>query len=519
MSWAAHPLRMLTQTAAARQTARVRISGLDHLGRGVGSECDGICRDPAAAALGSANEAKPSLPSPSAVAAALCRIVVPFALPGELVTVRLPFKPLERPLLIIDWVPHQDEDAPDASPGAGNGGDRAATLHSGETAAADESLSFVTADIVEVLEPSPDRVASRCALFTVCNGCQLQHASIQQQRAWKKRVVTESLLARPALPRRAAALVEDAVGTDAVYGYRTKLTPHHDRPRRPSGDVGPIGFLRAGGHGRAIVDVPECPIATPAINAQLPAVREAARAAARAEAAEAESPTSTGRRRRLNGKTVLLRDSGSGIIETNQKGLVRSTVNGLTFEYLAGEFFQNNASLLPALVDHVVAEARSRGADLLVDCYCGGGLFALSASASFEAVVGVEVSKKNTAAARCNAERNAITNAVFIQGDASQLGDSVAAVLAAHQADYGRRTAVVIDPPRKGCSAEFLAQLGAFGATTIVYVSCDPGSLARDTEALLGLGEYELARVVPFDMFPQTRHVETVATFHKRSSP
>ena len=138
-----------------------------------------------------------------------------------------------------------------------------------------------------------------------------------------------------------------------------------------------------------------------------------------------------------------------------------------------------------------------------MDAYCGSGLFALAAARAFERVAGVEVSESSVAFARENASANGIANASFLAGDAS----SIFSGLGFPAGD----TAVVIDPPRKGCDEAFLRQLFAFGPRAVIYVSCDPATQMRDLKVFLAEG-YVAQAVQPFDLFPQTRHLECVIT-------
>jgi tRNA/tmRNA/rRNA uracil-C5-methylase (TrmA/RlmC/RlmD family) len=310
--------------------------------------------------------------------------------------------------------------------------------------------------------PAPSaRVEPRCALFGTCGGCQLQHVPYDEQLAWKTGEVRRLLEA--ALPD-AAVEVAPCIGSPRAYGYRSKITPHFPRPR--GGQAPPIGFLKVG-EPRRTIDVPRCPLATDAINAALTVVR--AEVAARAD---------TYRR----GASLLLRDAASGLT-TDFRAVITEEVGTLRLQFRAGDFFQNNPFLLPRLAAHVAAEARTGGA--------------------FERVLGVVVSPSCVAWARENAARNGRTNCTFIAADAS----AIFAGLPFRGAD----AAVIVDPPRKGCSPEFLAQLVTFAPRTIVYVSCNPETQVRDLLSLHGAG-YQVAAVQPFDMFPQTRHLECVAT-------
>jgi tRNA/tmRNA/rRNA uracil-C5-methylase (TrmA/RlmC/RlmD family) len=336
------------------------------------------------------------------------------------------------------------------------------------------------ADLVEVLVPVPERVAPECPLFGTCGGCQYQQLAYPAQLEWKRRQVAELLrhLAGVEFP------VDPVVPSPRWYGYRSKITPHFQKPR--GGDPGPIGFLKCGRR-FDLVDVPACPIAMEEINATLPALR-------------AQVRRDQGTRKR--GATLLLRASCRGVA-TEPGELAGEVVEGIHFEFLAGDFFQNNPFILPAFTAHVRTEAAAGGLPRLADAYCGSGLFALTAARAFQEVAGIEVSASAVERARANARRNGIENARFETGDASALFAGL---------DWpGAGCAVIIDPPRRGTDAAFLAQLFAFAPRRVVYVSCNPATQMRDLQAFLAAG-YQLRRVQPFDLFPQTKHLECVMT-------
>jgi 23S rRNA (uracil1939-C5)-methyltransferase/tRNA (uracil-5-)-methyltransferase len=365
--------------------------------------------------------------------------------------------------------------------------------------------NYSEADLLEVLTPSPHRVAPRCTLFGRCGGCQYQHLAYAEQLRWKRRQVEELL--------RHMAGVEFPVAPTAPspreFGYRSKITPHFSAPARGKispaapGEAGgpvarpaageaeaipPIGFLKQGSR-FDLVDVPRCPIATPEINAKLTEVR----AKTRARLAAGEY---------TRGATLLLRHAQEGVI-TDYDTVVHEKVGDLRLHFLARDFFQNNPFILPAFTGYVRARAAASGARFLVDAYCGSGLFALSCAPAFARVAGIEVSESSIRFATENAAANGIANATFRAGDAAQIFTG----LDFPPAD----TVVVIDPPRQGCDEAFLAQLFAFAPRAVVYVSCDPATQMRDLKKFLGAG-YALQAVQPFDLFPQTRHLECVIT-------
>ena len=377
--------------------------------------------------------------------------------------------------------------------------------------------NFSEADLIKVLSPSPDRVISRCQLFGRCGGCQYQHLAYPAQLEWKRRQVAELLqhMAGIEFP------VAPVVASPREYHYRSKITPHFAAPRRGSGfgvlgsgveedsqlvDAPetqnskpqtpnpavpapiPIGFLRQGTR-FDIVDVPHCPIATEAINLRLGAVRESIHT-------KQESYTL--------GATLLLREA-SGVVTTDYDAVITETVGELKLHFLARDFFQNNPFILPAFTGYVREQAAATGARFLVDAYCGSGLFALSAASAFERVAGVEISESSVRFARENAAANRITNATFTAADAAAIFSGL------DPAFVPADTAVIIDPPRKGCDESFLKQLFAFRPRAVVYVSCDPATQMRDLRLFLEAG-YQLAAARPFDLFPQTRHLECVLT-------
>jgi tRNA/tmRNA/rRNA uracil-C5-methylase (TrmA/RlmC/RlmD family) len=321
----------------------------------------------------------------------------------------------------------------------------------------------------------PPTATPACPLFGRCGGCQYQNLAYDDQLVRK----TEEI--RALFPEVAVA---PCVPSPRPYGYRSKLTPHFQRPRpdRPLA----IGFLEVG-LPRRTIDVPACPIATPAVNARL---------------AELRTEVHARRESYRRGATLLVREAASGVT-VDPRDVITEEVGELSLQFLAGDFFQNNPFLLPRLIEYVATEAKTGGARFLVDAYCGSGLLGLAAAPGFERVLGVEVSASSVQWARANATRNARVNCEFLAADASAVFGAVPFPAA--------DTAVIVDPPRKGCGADFLRQLATFGPRTIVYVSCNPETQAPDVAVLRAAG-YRCLRLQPFDMFPQTRHVECVAT-------
>jgi 23S rRNA (uracil1939-C5)-methyltransferase/tRNA (uracil-5-)-methyltransferase len=335
-----------------------------------------------------------------------------------------------------------------------------------------------------------------------------------------------------------------------------QITPHYDAPIQKKElkkardnnvdatttasniacEIGSIGFKEKASH--RLVDVPFCHIATPAINDALRRIREEKR-----EEARRGSLKKPGK-----GATLLLRDS-NGVVETNHTAYVNATVKGFVFKFQAGNFFQNNPYMLDLMVDLVVdaatkASPTTGGAMThLIDCYCGSGLFCIGSSSHFDVCVGIEVNEIAISEARENAASNGIRNCDFVAASAEAIFSSEVPVGVGGATDDGGEeeeeeeeeeddddekkrggllvgdfprdtTVVVVDPPRKGCSVEFLDQLNEYRPARVVYMSCDPATQARDAKLLLSFG-YRISSIQPFDLFPQTRHIECLAVFER----
>ena len=341
------------------------------------------------------------------------------------------------------------------------------------------------ADLIEVLTPSPERVQPQCPVFGYCGGCQYQHLNYEAQLKWKTEQVADLLRLQAGLQLP----VKPAIASPVTYGYRSKITPHFHKPK--DAKIGNIGFLKVGSRSE-VCDIRQCPIAMEPLNEALPLVRKSVHQAAA---------------QYKRGATILMRVSEGGVI-TNNNAICTEHVGELTFNFLAGDFFQNNPYILPAFTGYVAEQACAGGARYLVDAYCGSGLFALSLAHRFEKVLGVEVSETSADWARANARSNGINHASFLAASAEAIFEQV---------DFpAEETAVVIDPPRKGCDMVFLNQLFAFGPKRVVYVSCNPATQIRDLAEFDKAG-YKVTEVQPFDLFPQTKHLECVATLEKQS--
>ncbi len=354
----------------------------------------------------------------------------------------------------------------------------------------------VDADLVDVQESSPLRVKPNCELFdSGCSGCQLQHMPIEHQRELKRDFVINILRSYSELSE---VRVSKTLGGKNTFGYRTKLTPRFDLPRRRRPDFVPnIGFRERGRF--RIADVSKCLIASDAINDVLPKVRE-----------EVHNRIDEYAR----GAQLLLRDDGTGHVITDPREIVTTSICGIKFDYSAHDFFQVNHEVTEILVREVLTRCDFEDVDYVADMYSGCGMFAVhiaAASGESRRVVGVEVSSRAVECARHNADRAGLSNVSFECGQS----ESIFETLVTNSRFDPDRTCVVIDPPRNGCDESFLSQLVSFAPRRLIYISCHPETLCRDLASLAHIYQVN-GEVLPLDMFPQTRHVECVVSLVKK---
>ena len=171
----------------------------------------------------------------------------------------------------------------------------------------------------------------------------------------------------------------------------------------------------------------------------------------------------------------------------------------------------------------VASNGTTKQPNYLIDCYCGSGLFALQVAASMKSVIGIEVNERAIEEATANAQLNHITNAQFVAASAEAIFTATLNTTMTTDEYHetvsdlpSDETVVVVDPPRKGCSEEFLQQLYEFAPQRIVYMSCGPATQARDAKGIIEVGGYAITSIQPFDLFPQTKHIESLIVFEKK---
>jgi tRNA/tmRNA/rRNA uracil-C5-methylase (TrmA/RlmC/RlmD family) len=319
---------------------------------------------------------------------------------------------------------------------------------------------FARAKLLRVERASPERVTPACRYFTQCGGCQYQHIAYEAQLRIKQKQIGDLFERVGKFPR---GVVAPVLPCPAPYGYRNRIMIR-SQWNGPAKKL-EIGFIRADNN--FVQDIEECKIAEPALNEQIKHMR-------------AHPPPK-------GGLKVVLRVQPDG------------------WEVPRDSFFQNNFFLLPKLVETVRTRLQDSGARQLIDLYCGVGFFGIEAADVVDSFAGVEYDQAAIAAAKQNAQARNVTNGEFISAQAE------AALPALLEKFPAAKTAVLLDPPRKGCWPELLEILRRTRPAQVIYVSCHPATMARDLNILCGDSVFKLVQLQPLDMFPQTQHVECVA--------
>ena len=399
--------------------------------------------------------------------------------------------------------------------------------------------------IIEAVErPSPDRVEAPCQYFGRCGGCRLQHLAYPAQLRFKEKQV------RDCLERLGGAdpdRVRPIIGAPELYGYRNKMEFTIARDAEGRSVVG----LHETGRYDAILDTERCLLPSDLLNAVLAEVRAFIRerrlsiydqetgegllrflmlregktkgealvnvVTAAVDFPEAHElamrlcqrfPQITGVVQNVNAQKAAVATGQEERLLAG-RATIQEVVAGLTFQISANSFFQTNTHQAERLFQLVLEFADLKGPETVFDLYSGTGAITLLLAQRAKAVYGIEVGGEAIGDAVKNARANGIDNVRFLQGEVRHLLSDL------HRKGI-RPDVVVADPPRAGLHPKAVSALGTLGPQRIVYVSCNPSTLARDLGLLIERG-YTLEVVQPLDMFPHTPHIEAVARLTRRS--
>ena len=396
-----------------------------------------------------------------------------------------------------------------------------------------KSVAF--AKVLEVLEPSSERIESDCPYFPRCGGCTYRHIRYEEELRLKRQRVQDNL----SRIGGSDVTVEEILGAQDTLRYRNKA-------QYPVSKDGAVGFYRARTH--EVIECEHCLLVRPEADAAAEALREYMQSC---RVAGYDEKTGRGLIRHLyvrsnaageslicvlvNGDKLpkedrlvaLLRDACpkcTGIVlgTNTKKGNVilgdryrtlwgsdrlEDTLCGKTFRLSVPSFYQVNRVQAERLYAKAIEFADLTGQETVLDLYCGAGTITLALLDHAKKVLGAEIVPEAIDDARENAARNGVKNAEFFCGDASDVAKKLAR-------ENLRPDVITVDPPRKGLAADVVESIAAMQPQRVVYVSCDSATMARDVKRLADLG-YTAQRACAVDMFPRADHVETVVLLSK----
>ena len=396
-----------------------------------------------------------------------------------------------------------------------------------------KSVAF--AKVLEVLEPSSERMESDCPYFPRCGGCTYRHIRYEEELRLKRQRVQDNL----SRIGGSDVTVEEILGAQDTLRYRNKA-------QYPVSKDGAVGFYRARTH--EVIECEHCLLVRPEADAAAEALREYMQSC---RVAGYDEKTGRGLIRHLYARSnaageslvcvlvngdklpkedrlvTLMRDACpkcTGIVlgTNTKKGNIilgdryrtlwgsdrlEDTLCGKTFRLSVPSFYQVNRVQAERLYAKAIEFADLTGQETVLDLYCGAGTITLALSDHAKRVLGAEIVPEAIDDARENAARNGVKNAEFFCGDASDVAKKLAR-------ENLRPDVITVDPPRKGLAADVVESIAAMQPQRVVYVSCDSATMARDVKRLADLG-YTARRACAVDMFPRADHVETVVLLSK----
>ena len=372
----------------------------------------------------------------------------------------------------------------------------------GETVRArlvEQKRGFARAALVEVVKAAPERIAPRCVHFGACGGCHYQHLPYAEQLKLKETILRDQLTR---IGKIENPPVQHTVPSPEIWNYRNHVQFHLTGDAR-------LGFISAGGQ-KSILPIRECHLPEDSINTLWPQLEFESGVAFERVSLRAGDEIMLVLESALPEPPEMQIEAGISVVHLSEDDAVilagndhvNINVSGRSFRVSAGSFFQVNTAMASKMVEHLLEKLRVLPSATLLDVYCGAGLFSAFFAPRVERVVGIEISASACRDFTYNLDE--FNNVELYEAPAGV----VLASLDLHP------DVVIVDPPRAGLDKEVMDALIVLGCKRLAYISCDPSTLARDTARLL-TGGYKLVEVTPFDLFPQTYHIESISIFER----
>ena len=364
----------------------------------------------------------------------------------------------------------------------------------------EQKRGHMRAELVEVLDPSPERISPKCLHFGVCGGCAYQHLSYSAQLQVKTNILRDQLMR---IGKIQNPPVQPILASPQEWNYRNHVQFHLSR-------AGELGYIRA--NGRDMLPISECHLPEAALNQLWPKLEfdpdlGLERIALRLgmdnqtmlvlESAAPEPPELE-----LEAALSVVHLAGEDVVVMAGEGAITIAVKDRAFRVSAASFFQVNTGMAGQMVQHLLEHLPVSPQTTMLDVYCGAGLFSAFFAGRVGRLIGIEASP--SACEDFAANLDEFDNVELYEAPAENVLPGLEV----------SPDVVIVDPPRSGLDKGALDALVALHPARIAYVSCDPSTLGRDAARLIS-GGYRLIQVTPFDLFPQTYSIESISIFEK----
>ena len=362
----------------------------------------------------------------------------------------------------------------------------------------EQKRAHIRAELVEVLDPAPERITPKCSHFGVCGGCHYQHLSYQVQLQLKTDILRDQLIRIGKIPNPP---VQPTIASPQEWNYRNHVQFHLSR-------AGELGYIRA--NSRDMFPISECHLPEAALDKLWPGLefepdlgleRISLRLGMDNEimlVLESDHPEPP--ELELEAALSVVHLNGEDMVVMAGDKTIPISVKDRTFRVSAASFFQVNTAMAGKMVQHLLDQLPVSPGTTMLDVYCGVGLFSSFFAGRVGRLIGVEVSP--SACQDFTANLDEFDNVELYEAPAETVLPSL---------DVSPDI-VIVDPPRAGLDKRVLNALLARHPASLAYVSCDPSTLGRDAARLIS-GGYRLAQVTPFDLFPQTYSIESISFF------
>ena len=367
----------------------------------------------------------------------------------------------------------------------------------------EEKRNFARGEILEILDASPNRIAPRCVHFGVCGGCHYQHLPYEEQLKAKGEILRDQLTR---IGKIENPPVSEAVPSPSPWNYRNHVQFHLT-------EEGKLGYVMA--QTPKVFAIRECHLPEDSINAMWPQLefepgmnieRVSLRSGVDEElmlVLESDSPESPELEIEAGISVTHVFEDNAVVIAGNDHLTIR--VLDRDFRVSAASFFQVNTAMAAKMVEHLTVNLPITQRDTLLDVYCGVGLFSAFLAPKCKRVIGIESSQSACEDFAFNLDE--FENVELYEGLAEEILPSLVGQIS-------NLSYAVVDPPRAGLDKNVIGGILKLNPRVIAYVSCDPSTLARDAARLIN-GGYTLKQVTPFDLFPQTFHIESISFFER----